>query len=182
MINARQAISRLRRDLTLSTALNIALAVAVVTCILLPLGWGGLTPTLILTILGTIWLVLSYQSLKGSRLAMNSPGLIAQGRLDDAEQQIEQSLKSFSLFRAGKLLSLHHLALLRHAQKRWDESAQLSRELLNQRLKSLRHVERKSRLMLADVSELTKSRPMLWEVWAAPQPPSAQTTHAAASA
>ena len=150
MIPARQAITRLRRDLTLSTALNIALAVGVGFCLVLPLRSGGMIGPMLLTVLGAVWLVLSYQSMKGSRLAMGSAGLIAQGRLEDAEHQIERSLKSFSLFRTGKLLSLHHLALLRHAQKRWEDSAQLSRELLKQRLRSLGHVERQSRLLLAD--------------------------------
>jgi len=149
-MQSRQAIARLRRDLTLSAALKLVLALAAIMCVLLPLGMGGYSGPLLLTVLATVWLILSYQSMKGSRLAMASPGLIAQGRLEDAEQQIEHALKSFSLFRTGKLLSLHHLAMLRHAQRRWEDSAQLSKELLKQRLKSLGHVERQSRLLLAD--------------------------------
>jgi hypothetical protein len=149
-MQARQAISRFRRDLTLSTALNFFLALGAIFCILLPLGTGGFMGTMLLTVVGTVWLILSYQSIKGSRLAMSSPGLIAQGKLEDAEHQIEQSLRSFSLFRAAKLLSLHHLALLRHAQKRYEDSAQLSRELIKQRAKSLGHVQRQSQLLLAE--------------------------------
>src|SRR5207244_8517400 len=64
--------------------------------------------------------------------------------------QIESALRSFSLFRTGKLLSIHHLALLRQAQKRWEDAAQLCRELLKQRLGSLKHLERQSRLVLAE--------------------------------
>ena len=59
-------------------------------------------------------------------------------------------MRSFSLFRTVKLLSLHHLAVLRHAQRRWRDSAMLSQALLRQRLGSLQGVSRSSRLMLAD--------------------------------
>src|SRR5262249_20447833 len=44
----------------------------------------------------------------------------------------------------------HHLALLRHAQKRWPDSAELCRALLNQRLGGLKGLARQSRLILAD--------------------------------
>src|SRR3712207_6854480 len=53
-----------------------------------------------------------------------------------------QALRSFSLFRAVKLLSVHHLAVLRHAQKRWQDSAMLCRALLGQRLGSLQSLSR----------------------------------------
>src|SRR5207248_2932051 len=56
----------------------------------------------------------------------------------------------FSLFRTSKLLSLHHLAVLRHAQRRWHDSAELSRALLRQRLGSLRALSRQSRLILGE--------------------------------
>ena len=75
--------------------------------------------------------------MKGSRLAANSPSLIAAGQFDLAEYQIEQSLQNFSLFRTSKLLSLHHLAVLRHAQRRWADAAELCSALLRQRLGSL---------------------------------------------
>jgi hypothetical protein len=76
--------------------------------------------------------------------------LIAAGHYDEAEAQIERSLRSFSLFRTAKVLSLHHLALLRHAQKRWQEAAMLCRALLRQRLGSMQTINKPSRLILAD--------------------------------
>src|SRR6185436_9166930 len=56
----------------------------------------------------------------------------------------------FSLFRSNKLMSLHHLALLRHAQSRYPETATLCRALLGQRLGSLSSLSKSSRLILAD--------------------------------
>src|SRR5438034_240127 len=54
------------------------------------------------------------------------------------------------MFRTSKLLGLHHLAMSRHAQRRWQDSALLCRALLRQRLGSVRALSRSSRLMLAD--------------------------------
>jgi hypothetical protein len=105
---------------------------------------------LFLGVIGAIWLALSYRSAKGSRMAADSPSLIAAGHFEEAEQRIDESLKTFSMFRTVKLLSLHHLALLRHAQKRWDECAALCRVLLRQRLGPLQGIAKPSRLILAD--------------------------------
>jgi hypothetical protein len=97
-----------------------------------------------------LWLALSYRSVKGQRLAAESPMLIAAGQYDDAEARIEEALRSFSLFRGAKVMSLHHLAVLRHAQKRWQDSADLCRTLLKQKPVAVRGVSRGSRLLLAD--------------------------------
>lgn len=101
-------------------------------------------------LLGVIWITLGYHSMKNSRLAANSPSLIAAGQFELAEHQIEQALKNFSIFRTSKLLSLHHLAVLRHAQRRWADAAELCNALLRQRLGSLIGLSRQSRLILAD--------------------------------
>ena len=47
-------------------------------------------------------------------------------------------------------MSLHHLAVLRHAQRRWADAAVLCKALLDQRLGSLKGLSRQSRLVLAD--------------------------------
>jgi len=59
-------------------------------------------------------------------------------------------VRTFSLIRTVKLQSLHHLALLRHAQHRWQESAIFARALLSQRLGPLQPLSRSTRLLLAD--------------------------------
>jgi hypothetical protein len=150
LIPAQRAISRFRRDLTVGMILNGLLAIFALACLVLPRQIGGMGGIFLLTAVGAVWLGLSYQSVKGSRLAAGSPGLIAAGQLDLAEDRIESALKSFSLFRTAKLMALHHLAMLRHAQKRWEDCAQLSKELLQQRLGAVKNLERPSRLMLAD--------------------------------
>jgi hypothetical protein len=151
MISAESAIRALRRDLTLSTLIKYVLLSAAGLCLLVgPMyaSRGGLTVLIVL--IGAVGLTLSYRSIKGSNLSADSPFLIATGQFEEAEERIEQALRRFSLFRAVKLLSLHHLAILRHAQRRWRESALLSRALLHQRLGALQNISRSSRLMLAD--------------------------------
>jgi hypothetical protein len=151
MLSAESAISRLRRDLTLGAAVKLLLAAAFLGVLVLrPLVAPRLDPTLALVLIGFVWLSLSLASAKGSRLAAGSSALIASGQYDEAERVIDQALRSFSLFRAVKLQTLHHLALLRHSQRRWRESALLCRALLRQRLGTLQGLSKPSRLMLAD--------------------------------
>jgi hypothetical protein len=151
MMPAQSAISRFRRDLTLGSILNALLLGGVFFCVLL--GGAFNSPggdLLMLIILTVIWSTLGYHSMKNSRMAAHSPSLIAAGQFDLAEYQIEKSLKNFSLFRTSKLLSLHHLAVLRHAQRRWADASELCSALLRQRLGSLVALARQSRLILAD--------------------------------
>jgi hypothetical protein len=151
-MTVRAAINRLRRDLTIAATLRMLLlfgTVAGVTSIAIgPMHHiNGLA---VLTVIAFIWMALMYYSLKGSRLASDSPSLIAAGQLDEAEHRIEAAIRSFSLSRTVKLLSLHHLAVLRHAQRRWQDSAQLCSALLSQRLGSIQGLSRSSLLLLTD--------------------------------
>ncbi len=147
MINAESAISRFRRDLTLTTAVKGLLIGGALACgILMP----RIDKTFIITGFLAIWLMLSFKSAQGSRLVADSPTLISLGRFDEAEASLDRALGSFSMFRTVKLLSLHHLAVLRYKQRRWDEAAKLCRALLAQRLGGLANLVKPSQLMLAD--------------------------------
>lgn len=151
MLSAESAISRFRRDVTLSTIMQwILLVVAVGALLAGPLLDGAIDATFVLLIVGTLFIILSFRSMRGSRIAADSPLLIASGQFDAAEQHIAEALSSFSLFKTVKLLSLHHLAMLRHAQRRWGESAMLAQTLLRQRSRSVRGLNRSARLILAD--------------------------------
>jgi hypothetical protein len=152
VISVQQAISRFRRDVTLSTLLKGLLPVgagAVMALHFVPLG-RQIYPTLLLMALGAVWLSLWYRTMKGSRLAAESSSLIASGRLEQAEEQIEQSLRAFSMSRSVKSMSLLNLALVRLAQKRWPDAALLCREVLGGRMGMPEQVSKSGRLMLAD--------------------------------
>src|SRR5438552_1382136 len=112
MISAESAIRSLRRDLTLASLLKGLLVGAALMCLVMGPVVGSRFPlTLAVAAIGGVWLVLSYRSARGSSLAADSPSLIAAGQFDEAEHRIEQVLRSFSLFRTVKLLSVHHLAV-----------------------------------------------------------------------
>jgi hypothetical protein len=149
MIPAEAIIIRVRRDLTLGALLK-ALIIGVAVVVFLMRGALGSSHLLVLALLGFAWIVLSYRSAMGSRMAADSQSLIAAGRYEAAEEQIEQVLQTFSLFRTSKLLGIHQLAVLRHAQRRWSDAAVLCRALLGRRLGPIRGVNKQCRLMLAD--------------------------------
>jgi hypothetical protein len=152
VISVNEAITRFRRDVTVSTLLKVGLGVgAAVVTMLHFLPKRPLDPTLLLMLLGVVWLALWYRTMKGSRLAAESSSLIALGRLEQAEAQIEQSLRAFSMSRSVKSVSLLNLALVRLAQKRWPDAALLCREVLAARQGGTpEHVSKSGRLMLAD--------------------------------
>jgi hypothetical protein len=147
MLTAEAAIHRTRRDLTLGLALKALLPIAVVGCFLV--GPESLRLAMLFGVIGG-WVALGFSSLRRAQLAAMSPGLIAAGRFEEAEQQIDDAIRSFSPFSAAKLRPLHHLALLRHAQRRWKETALLCRALLGHRAGAVRGLSNPARLILTD--------------------------------
>ena len=147
MITAQAAIHRARRDLALGLLLKGALATALVLCLVI----GDQGPRLaMLSIVAVVWFVLQLASARGSRLAASSPLLIASGQFEEAERQIDEAVRAFSVFRAAKMQALQYLAQLRHAQRRWQDSALLCRAVLGQRRGRPRQLEKPCRLILAD--------------------------------
>ncbi|HMB96080.1 MAG TPA: hypothetical protein VKK61_08590 [Tepidisphaeraceae bacterium] len=152
MISAQLAISKARRDLTLGAIVRWAMIAAAVAALMMqPLIDGaGVIGVSILFGVGALWMVLSFRSMRGSRVAADSSTFIAAGQFELAERSIAEALDSFSIFRSVKLLSLHHLAALRHAQNRWQDSALLCQAVLMQKPRTTSGLDRSSRLLLAD--------------------------------
>jgi len=149
--SATTAISRVRRDLTIGSLLKwLILGGAGLVILLEPIVQGGFGGTFILMGLGVVWFVLSARSARGTQLAVGASPLIATGQFDAAEVQLNEALQSFSIFRGAKLIGLHHLAVLRHAQRRFTDAAALSRALLTQRLGTLESLSKPTRLILAE--------------------------------
>jgi hypothetical protein len=90
------------------------------------------------------------RNMKSSREAADWPVMIANGRFEQAERQIDLSLRRYGDNVRVKLLGLHNLAMLRHAQQRWDEAVVLCRAVLDQQLALARALAKPSRLLLAD--------------------------------
>jgi hypothetical protein len=151
LISAEYAIRMLRRDLTITTVLKAVFIggvgmLAFTTTVMGP-NWAVLALGFA-AVVG--WIMLVQRSARRSFLAANSPSLIAAGQFEKAEEQLEELIKTFWLIRSVKLMGIHHLAVLRHAQRQWRESALLSEALLRQKLTATPSIARSTRLMLAD--------------------------------
>ena len=147
MISAERAIKTYQRDLTISSVLRGGLFFGMFAAAMLGV---GTLPVMILLAISVAWAVVSMKAARRSYLMGDSPALIASGQFAEAEEQIEKDIRSFWQFKSVKLRGLHHLAVLRHAQRQWRESAILSQALLRQRLVGMPAVARTTRLMLAD--------------------------------
>jgi len=150
-MTAAAVVSRFRRDLTLAWLLRSGMVALVVAWVLLSdtLHWDVDPMVAIMVFLG-LWIVLVHRSRRATMVATAASNLIAAGQFDAAEKQLDFALRSFSVLTAAKLIGLHHLARLRHAQHNWREAALLCQALLSQRLGRLQPLSRPSRLMLAD--------------------------------
>ncbi len=136
--------------MTLGVFLKAGFIGALLAAVLGPAIGLKIDASAILLVASVLWVMLSVRSVQGSRLSAGSPILIATGQFEAAEAQIEGALRAFSLSKKVKLLSLHHLAVLRHAQKRWQESAMLCRALLRRPRGAAAGLISASRLILAD--------------------------------
>jgi hypothetical protein len=151
MISAELAISKLRRDLTVGALIKTTMLVGVGIALVLGPVFGARSELLLLMVgIGAIWMTWAFRSFRETHRTAQFPSLIATGQFDVAEDQIERLLRTFSPFKNVKLLGVHHLAMLRHAQNRWQDTAVLCRALLRQRLGSLSALNKSSRLILAD--------------------------------
>jgi hypothetical protein len=152
MISAQVAIVRFRRDVLIGRVARVGMFVLLVAAVA---SMGQSDTSLGLGVVGGAMLLgfivlEGYRYSKFSRQAADWPAMIATGRFEQAERQIDSSLRSFSIYRGAKLLGLHNLAMLRHAQQRWDEAAILCRALLDQQMAMARSLAKPSRLLLAD--------------------------------
>ena len=131
MITAERAIRTLRRDLTLGRALRFAAGIAIAAIVVATSARGSGTSGFLVVVAAVVASgFVSVRLNRSARAVADSPQLIAAGEYDQAEQQIEQVLGTFWAQRTAKLVGLHHLAVLRHAQRQWRESALLAGALL----------------------------------------------------
>ena len=99
-----------------------------------------------------MWVGLTAGGMRQSRVAMQWPVMIAQGQIEQAEEQIDQALRRFTVLSSVKLLGLHHLARIRLGQKRWADAATLSRGLLRYPLRTMPGLSTASYQILAEAS------------------------------
>ncbi len=153
MLSAQTAISTTRRGMTVGAAVRGLMWVLVLgAAIAGPFYRPQVDVLVVLIFLAGLWTLLVVRSFRAARLTADFPQLVASGQFDQAESQIESTLRAFSLFRPAKLLALHQLAVLRHAQERYADAAAIARELLRQRLGRLSGLSTSTFLILAQSS------------------------------
>ena len=149
MISTDSALRLMRRDATVTGVLKLVMFIAAAGCVIGG-GWFGWLPLAVLGGAICAWGVLGYRGVRQSSVAADSPLLIASGQYDEAEQHLEVALRSFNILRSARLVNMHQLILLRHAQGKWRDAAVLCQALLGQRLGTLKPLARSSRLLLAE--------------------------------
>jgi hypothetical protein len=158
MLSARSAISGARRGMTVGLAAKVVLLAAALgsaALALVPPSWGLAPPLdarLAMAIVAGLWIALSLRSWQSTRLTAGVPHLLASGEFDEAERQIDRSLRAFSLFGPVKLVALHQLAVLRMAQGQFADAGALCREVLAHRMGRFGGLSRSSRMMLAQAA------------------------------
>jgi hypothetical protein len=151
MISVDIIIHRFRRDMTLGRVARGALLIAAMAAFFIaPAVGAGIEGALVVASICVTWVLLSARGIQSSRLAQASSDLIASGHFEEAEEQIDSVLRKFSLFQNVKLIGLHHLAVLRHAQRRWQDAAALCHAFLSQKLGTVQNLSKPSRLLLVD--------------------------------
>ena len=148
MMQVDQAIRRVNRDVVLVWAMHIALGAGVIFAIVGGAAMG--VPTILLAAIPcTLWVLLAINGVRETRNALQWPSLIASGKLDEAQREIERTIRGFTILRSVKLLCLHQLAVVKMAQRQWGEALQLSKAIVRHKLPKDQTLERASMMVIA---------------------------------
>lgn len=143
-----KAIRRVNRDVVLVWAMHIVIGLGLIMALVVGTAVGA-SPILLAAIPCTLWVLLAINGVRETRNALQWPMLISSGKLDEAEQQIERTIRGFTILRSVKLLSLHQLSVLKMAQRQWGEALQLSKAIVRHKLPKDHTLQRASMLVLA---------------------------------
>jgi|ERR1043166_9081937 tetratricopeptide (TPR) repeat protein len=102
------------------------------------------------TFAGLAWVMLTVLSARQVRSANQAAAYLSAGRFDLAEQELTAALQTFSLYRTGKLLVCHNLAVVVHGQKNYIAAAELCDGIISLQRRSNPGVGRVCRILLAD--------------------------------
>lgn len=153
--DARVVIKTLRRQLLLATVSRIGilgmLAFGLVTT-LFSTEQAGYRDALWFSIMfaALTWVAMSMFSVRQLRAAHQASAYISNGRLDLAEEQLKSAVYAFSMYRSGKLLACHNLAVVAHGRKNYQASAELCHFLIAAGGSTTQKLGQLCRILLAD--------------------------------
>ncbi len=152
---ARKAVGSLRMQARVALTGWVVLLAILVLCALAAavsgdaekqsdLLWSGAA---LITVAWLLHMVVSFKQVRASNQAAV---YISTGRLDLAERQLREALRSFSLFTRGRLLVCHNLAVVAHGRKEYEAAAELCRGVVSLGRGLSRSVVRLCRILWAD--------------------------------
>jgi hypothetical protein len=97
-----------------------------------------------------VWVTLTMLSARQVRAANQASAYISSGQLELAEEHLKNALGLFSLYRGGKLLACHNLAVIAHSRKDYQAAAELCDCILAVSGGISRSLGRLCRILLAD--------------------------------
>lgn len=153
--DARDLIQSMKRQLYVSDALRLLL-LSTIGCGIVMMTWSSSNDARLGTIwaasaiAGLTWLLLSMLSIRQMRSANQATVYMASGRLDLAENQLITAAQQFSLYRQGKLLACHNLAVVAHGRRNYEAAANLCDGVLAMKGRPSHAIGRTSRILLAD--------------------------------
>lgn len=127
-ISTGRAIALVRRWRWLSILIRVGLLFLLAGAIYVYDRGGGF---MVVVGMFVLWTVIASLSARTRRLAFDAGQHFAAGEFDLAEDRLTQSLTSFTIAGSTKQMGLQQLAMLRHAQARWDDAATLARAFLS---------------------------------------------------
>lgn len=152
---AASLVRTLRRHLMLATVARVLLLSIVllgfVGSVAAPAGDRGVDALWLAAVLAAGgWVMLAVFSARQVRATNQASVYISTGRLDLAEEQLKSAMQLVSLYRTGKLLVCHNLAVVAHGQKNYSVAAVLCDGLLAAGVGVSRGLGRMCRILLAD--------------------------------
>lgn len=142
---------RMTLDLVVDRALWIVALVVLIFLLVGASSWTQqITTMTILAIVGAVagWMMLNMLSARTHREVTDMAGLIEHDATS-AEQYLARLMRRRPLLRWVRLLLYHRMALLRHAQGKYDESSQICRSLVERPMGQAERVRANALLTLA---------------------------------
>ncbi len=152
---AASLVKTLRRHLMLATVARVLLLSIVllgfIGAVIAPTRNSGVDALWLAAVFAVGgWIVLAFFSARQVRATNQASIYISTGRLDLAEEQLKSAMQLLSLYRTGKLLVCHNLAVVAHGQKNYSVAAELCDGLIAAGVGVSRGLGRMCRILLAD--------------------------------